>query len=198
MLRVGLTGGVASGKTTAAKLFAELGAGIVDTDAVAREVVALGEPGLEAVAAEFGDAILQSSGELDRRALRELVFRQPEQRKRLEAILHPLIRARTAQRLAELAAPYAIVVVPLMFETGFDTLVDRTAVVDCPEATQLARLQRRDGLEGSDAQAMLDAQLDRRARLSQADDIIDNSGAIEQLKTRVAALHTRYMELAGD
>jgi dephospho-CoA kinase len=198
MFRVGLTGGVASGKTTAAKLFAELGAGIVDTDAVAREVVDFGEPGLEAVAAEFGDAILQSSGELDRRALRELVFRQPERRKRLEAILHPLIRARTAQRLAELAAPYAIVVVPLMFETGFDTLVDRTAVVDCPEATQLARLQRRDGLEGSDAQAMLDAQLDRRARLSQADDIIDNSGDIEQLKTRVAALHTRYMELAGD
>ncbi|HEX9877514.1 MAG TPA: dephospho-CoA kinase [Gammaproteobacteria bacterium] len=198
MFRVGLTGGVASGKSTAAKLFAELGAGIVDTDAVAREVVDFGEPGLEAVAAEFGDAILQSSGELDRRALRELVFRQPERRKRLEAILHPLIRARTAQRLAELAAPYAIVVVPLMFETGFDTLVDRTAVVDCPEATQLARLQRRDGLEGSDAQAMLDAQLDRRARLSQADDIIDNSGDIEQLKTRVAALHTRYMELAGD
>lgn len=195
MLRVGLTGGIASGKSTVAELFARLGAGVIDTDAVAREVVAKGEPGLCAVTAEFGDDILLDTGELDRRALRALVFRDPERLARLNALLHPLIRARTLQRLEALDAPYAIIVVPLLFETGFTELVDRTLVVDCPEAEQLARLRRRDALTQDDAEAMVGAQLDRASRLARAQDVIDNSGDLARLKAQVESLHAQYLAL---
>jgi dephospho-CoA kinase len=195
MLRVGLTGGIASGKSTVAELFARLGAGVIDTDAVAREVVAKGEPGLCAVTAEFGDDILLDTGELDRRALRALVFRDPERLARLNALLHPLIRARTLQRLEALDAPYAIIVVPLLFETGFTELVDRTLVVDCPEAEQLARLRRRDALTQDEAEAMVGAQLDRASRLARAQDVIDNSGDLARLKAQVESLHAQYLAL---
>jgi len=192
MLRVGLTGGVASGKTTVANFFAELGAGVVDTDIVAREVVAPGEPGLETVQAEFGPGVISRSGELDRRALRELVFADPEKRRRLERILHPLIRARTLQQLEELEAPYALVVVPLLVETGFDALVDRVAVVDCPREVQLERLLARDGISAAEAEAMLSAQADRGARLAHADDLIDNSADLALTRRRVRELHAQY------
>jgi dephospho-CoA kinase len=195
MLRVGLTGGIASGKSTVAELFARLGAGVIDTDAVAREVVAKGEPGLCAVTAEFGDDILLDTGELDRRALRALVFRDPERLARLNALLHPLIRARTLQRLEALDAPYAIIVVPLLFETGFTELVDRTLVVDCPEAEQLARLRRRDALTQDEAEAMVGAQLDRASRRAQAQDVIDNGGDLARLKAQVESLHAQYLAL---
>jgi dephospho-CoA kinase len=195
MLRVGLTGGIASGKSTVAELFARLGAGVIDTDAVAREVVAKGEPGLCAVTAEFGDDILLDTGELDRRALRALVFRDPERLARLNALLHPLIRARTLQRLEALDAPYAIIVVPLLFETGFTELVDRTLVVDCPEAEQLARLRRRDALTQDEAEAMVGAQLDRASRRARAQDVIDNSGDLARLKAQVESLHAQYLAL---
>lgn len=192
MLRVGLTGGIASGKTLVANFFAELGAGVVDTDLVAREVVAPGEPGLASVQAEFGPGVISESGELDRRALRETVFADPEKRSRLEAILHPLIRARTLEQLGKLEAPYALVVVPLLLETGFTALVDRIAVVDCPRETQLERLVARDGISTAAAEAMLRAQADRETRLAHADDQIDNSGAPESTRQRVQELHTQY------
>jgi dephospho-CoA kinase len=198
MLRVGLTGGIASGKSTVAELFARLGAGVIDTDAVAREVVAKGEPGLCAVTAEFGDDILLDTGELDRRALRALVFRDPERLARLNALLHPLIRARTLQRLEALDAPYAIIVVPLLFETGFTELVDRTLVVDCPEAEQLARLRRRDALTQDEAEAMVGAQLDRASRRAQAQDVIDNGGDLARLKAQVESLHAQYLALTAN
>lgn len=197
MLRVGLTGGVASGKTTVANLFAELGAGVIDTDAVAREVVAPGEPGLDAVAAEFGADVLTASGTLDRRALRQIVFAEPARRRALEAILHPLIRARTLERLEELQAPYAVVVVPLLLETGFDSLVDRIAVVDCPRQVQLERLIARDRMELSAAREMLSAQTDRETRLARADDVIDNGGALEPTLRRVRELHAVYSAAGG-
>jgi dephospho-CoA kinase len=193
MLRVGLTGGIASGKSTVADMFAGLGAGVVDTDTVAREVVSPGEPGLEAVVAEFGAEILQPNGELDRRALRNIVFSEPERRELLESILHPLIRARTLQLVEELDTPYAIIVVPLLLETGFDELVERVLVVDCPEAQQLKRLCRRDDVGETEAQAMLAAQIDRQARLARADDVVDNSGDLQATRTQVAALHERYL-----
>jgi dephospho-CoA kinase len=193
MLRVGLTGGIASGKSTVADMFAGLGAGVVDTDTVAREVVSPGEPGLEAVVAEFGAEILQPNGELDRRALRNIVFSEPERRELLESILHPLIRARTLQLVEELDTPYAIIVVPLLLETGFDELVERVLVVDCPEAQQLKRLCRRDNVGETEAQAMLAAQIDRQARLARADDVVDNSGDLQATRTQVAALHERYL-----
>ncbi len=194
MLRVGLTGGIASGKSTVADMFAALGAGVVDTDNIARDVVTPGESGLEAVVAAFGREILQANGELDRRALRKIVFSEPERRKQLESILHPLIRARTLQRIDALETPYAIVVVPLLIETGFAELVERILVVDCPESQQLDRLRERDDVSEADARAMLAAQLDRQARLARADDVIDNSGSLEATHAQVAALHERYLQ----
>ncbi len=197
MLKIGLTGGIASGKTTVANMFAALGAGIVDTDLIARELVELSEPGLAAIIAEFGPSIALESGALDRAALRRIVFRDAERRSALEAILHPLIRARTLQRLELIDAPYAIVVVPLLLETGFDELVERILVVDCPEQLQLERLSRRDGIGLHDARAMLEAQIDRPTRLAQADDIIDNSGTSASTRAQVEALHARYFQLAA-
>lgn len=197
MLRIGLTGGIASGKSTVAALFAELGAGIVDTDVISREVVAPGEPGLEAVAEAFGASILTPGGELDRGALRRIVFRDAERRRALEAILHPLIRARTLHAIEQLDAPYAIVVVPLLLETGFDALVDRILVVDCPQALQRERLRRRDAADAGEADAMLAAQLGREARLARADDVIDNGGSLAATRAQVATLHARYVDLAG-
>ena len=192
MLRVGLTGGIASGKTTVANVFSGLGAGVIDTDRLAREVVAPGEPGLAAVREAFGSSVISNSGRLDRRALRKLVFANPEDRRRLEAILHPLIRGRTSEKLDQLDAPYALVVVPLLFETGFETLVDRVAVVDCPRDVQLERLRARDGIDNAEAEAMLSAQANRDTRLARADDVIDNSGDWERTRERVRELDAQY------
>jgi len=197
MFRIGLTGGIASGKSTVADVFTELGVAVVDTDAVAREVVAPGEAGLEAVATEFGPDILLPNGELDRRALRSIVFRDPQRREALESILHPLIRARTLQVIDSLEAPYVVIVVPLLLETGFAELVERIIVVDCPEAQQLERLRQRDDVGESEAQAMLAAQTDRQTRLARADDVIDNSGSIESTRAQVKALHERYLAGLG-
>src|SRR5688572_15183318 len=169
-LVVGLTGGIASGKSLVGAMFVKLGAALIDTDVVAREVVAPGEPGLAAVTAAFGPSVLLASGELNRPALRTLVFEDEAKRLTLEAILHPLIRARTRAQLKELTTPYALVVVPLLVETSFKDFVDRTLVVDCPEATQLERLMRRDGIPRAEALAMLRAQADRAARLKAAHD----------------------------
>lgn len=196
MLRVGLTGGIASGKTTVARMFAELGAAIVDTDEIAREVVAPGEPGLEAVVDAFGRSVLEPSGELDRARLRRIVFGDAARRKSLEAILHPLIRSRVVDRLEALDAPYAIVVVPLLLETGFDALVDRVLVVDCPESLQLDRLLRRDAATEPEARAMIAAQIDRRTRLARADDVVDNDGTLAETRRQVEILHARYLEIA--
>ena len=192
MLRVGLTGGIASGKTTVANVFSGLGAGVIDTDRLAREVVAPGEPGLAAVREAFGSSVISNSGKLDRRALRKLVFANPEDRRRLEAILHPLIRGRTSEKLDQLDAPYALVVVPLLFETGFEAFVDRVAVVDCPRDVQLERLRARDGIDNAEAEAMLSAQANRDTRLARADDVIDNSGDWERTRERVRELDAQY------
>ncbi len=197
MLRVGLTGGIASGKTTVARLFGELGAGIVDTDIVAREVVAPGQPGLEAVGAEFGSGVISDSGELDRRALRDIVFADPDERRKLEALLHPLIRANALEQIERLDAPYALVIVPLLVETGFGALVDRIAVVDCSREAQLERLMARDEIGPTDAEAILNAQVDRESRLARADDVIDNGGSLEATRERVGVLHAKYVQASG-
>lgn len=196
-LVVGLTGGIASGKSSVANMFVKLGAGLVDTDLVAREVVAAGEPGLASVVEAFGPEVLLRSGELDRAALRRLVFADDAKRRRLETILHPLIRARTRQRLAALTAPYALVAVPLLVETNFGELVDRILVVDCPEALQLERLMRRDAIPRPEAEAMVRAQTERATRLRAAHDIIDNGGTAEATLRQVEQLHRRYLDLAA-
>jgi len=196
-LVVGLTGGIASGKSLVGAMFVKLGAALIDTDVVAREVVALGEPGLAAVVAEFGPGVLSPSGDMNRPALRSLVFADDAKRRKLEAILHPLIRSRTRVKLAELAGPYALVAVPLLVETRFGELVDRILVVDCPESLQLERLMRRDAIPKPEALVMLRAQIDRATRLKAAHDIIDNSGTTETTRRQVELTHRRYLDLAA-
>jgi dephospho-CoA kinase len=196
-LVVGLTGGIASGKSLVGAMFVKLGVALVDTDVVAREVAARGEPGLAAVVEEFGAGVLSPSGDLNRPALRSLVFADDAKRLKLEAILHPLIRSRTRAKLAELSAPYALVAVPLLVETSFGELVDRILVVDCPESLQLERLMRRDAIPKPEALAMLRAQVDRATRLKAAHDIIDNSGTTEATRRQVELAHRRYLDLAA-
>jgi dephospho-CoA kinase len=196
-LIVGLTGGIASGKSLVGAMFVKLGAGLVDTDVIAREVVARGEPGHAAVSAAFGPGVLLASGEINRGALRSVVFGDPAKRAELEAILHPLIRSRTLQKVAELETPYAMVAVPLLIETNFAELVDRILVVDCPESAQLERLMRRDAIPRDEALAMVRAQVDRATRLKAAHDVIDNSGTPETTRRQVEHLHHRYLDLAA-
>jgi dephospho-CoA kinase len=194
---VGLTGGIASGKSVVATMFVRLGAELIDTDLIAREVVDPGQPVLEAVRAAFGPSVFLPSGVLDRAALRRVIFADPQRRKMLDSLLHPLIRARTLERLTRVTRPYAIVAVPLLVETDFGKLVDRVAVVDCPDALQLERLIRRDGVPRVEAAAAIAAQTDRATRLRAAHDVIDNSGDLELTRRQVAQLHQQYAELAA-
>ena len=196
MLKIGLTGGVASGKSTVADLFEALGAPLIDTDVLARKVVEPGEPGLAAVRDEFGPEVLTERGELDRRKLRSIVFADDAKRRRLESILHPLIRGRLLAELRQLDAPYVVIAVPLLVETNFDQLVDRVLVVDVPVEVQLERLMQRDGSSRAEAQAMIDAQVDRETRLARADEVIDNSGSVDSTRAQVEALHRLYLQLA--
>jgi dephospho-CoA kinase len=197
LFRVGLTGGIASGKSTVANRFAELGAGVIDTDEVAREVVAAGEPGLDSIVEAFGHSVLTELGELDRSAMRSIVFSDPNARRRLENILHPLIRARTLCRLEALSAPYAVVVVPLLVETRFDELVDRVLVVDCRAETQRERLMARDHIDSAQADAMITAQIDRDSRNERAHDILENGPNLSATLAGVDRLHRDYLNYAA-
>jgi len=194
--RVALTGGIASGKSTVAALFAERGVPIIDLDLIAREVVAPGTALLGQVFARFGSALRRADGDLDRRALRELVFRDAGARRALEALLHPAISARAAEQSARAAGPYQIVVIPLLAETGAAGEYERVLLVDCEEAQQRERLARRDGFSAELVEAALAMQATRAARRAVASDVIDNSDGIEQLRPQVLALHQRYLEVA--
>jgi dephospho-CoA kinase len=194
--RIGLTGGIASGKTTVANLFAALGATIVDTDLLAREVVAPGSPLLAQIATHFGPGILAADGNLDRRELRSRVFADPAERLWLEALTHPAIRALTDERCDGATGPYSIVAIPLLVETGAGSRFDRVLVVDCDPEVQLARLIARDGTTRDEAQRMLAAQVPREARLAAADDVIHNEGDIASLRDQVAKLHRQYVQAA--
>ncbi len=196
-LRVGLTGGIASGKSTVARLFAARGVPVVDTDRIARQVVEPGTAGLRAVAAAFGPQVLTADGRLDRAALGRRVFNDASARRRLEGILHPHIRQRLAAILGGLRAPYTVVVVPLLVETGMDRDMDTVVVVDLPEARQRQRLAARDGLGAADIEARLAAQATREQRLAAADHVLDNSGAHPTLTGQVAELHRRLLAEAG-
>lgn len=196
MLRIGLTGGIASGKSTAAGFFAELGVPVIDTDELAREALAPGSEALAAVFAAFGPGIRGPDGGLDRRALRARIFAEPADRRRLEAIVHPQVRTLLAARLRELDAPYALVVVPLLVESGLAAEMDRVVVVDCPEEVQIERLAARDGESVGTARRMLAAQSGRERRLAAADDVLENTAGPEDLKRGVTALHRRYLALA--
>lgn len=197
MLRIGLTGGIGSGKSTVAELFARLGVPVIDTDAIAH---ALARPDTEAgreILAAFGREILDASGGIDRRRLAARVFADPAERKRLEAILHPRIRAETARRLRELAAPYVVVVVPLLIEAGFTDLVDRILVVDCDEQTAIRRAAARSQRSEEEIRAIARAQLGRAERLAHAHDVIVNDAGLDHLAREVEKLHRRYLALAA-
>ena len=196
-LRIGLTGGIASGKTTAARRFAELGVPVIDADEVARALVAPGEPALTEVARRFGAAVLTPAGELDRRALRELVFADTAARRDLEAILHPRIKAEMAHRAAAVTGPYLLLVIPLLIEGGARDDLDRILVVDAAEEAQLARLAARDGGSPDQARAILGAQAARVERLARADDVLRNDGDVKSLRDQVDRLHQRYLQLAA-
>ena len=195
-LRIGLTGGIASGKSTVAGRFSELGIPVIDADESSRFVVAAGQPGREAVVARFGEGVLKADGELDRRALRQLIFADPRKRRDLEAILHPLIRADMEQRAMQAVGPYVILEIPLLVEGGGRERVDRVLVVDADEATQLQRLMARDGENLEGARAILAAQTNRTIRLKAADDVLVNSGTVPELRQAVDRLHQRYLQLA--
>lgn len=198
MLKVGLTGGIASGKSQVAAEFARRGVPVVDADTLSHEMTAPGQPGLRALVEAFGKAILDPEGRLDRSRLRRQVFLEPAQRRKLEAVLHPLVTAGLKTRLAAVQGPYALAVIPLLVEVpATRALVDRVLVVDCPEELQLARLMSRDGENESEARAILAAQAPRAARLAAASDILLNAGDKSMLAGIVARLHGFYLELAA-
>ena len=195
--RLGLTGGIASGKSTVAAEFAALGVPVIDLDDVAREVVAPGTPLLEAVLARFGAHLRTPGGGLDRRALRELVFADPAARADLEALLHPAIRARAEQLVQAAGGPYQVIVEPLLAERGSAGRYQRVLLVDCDEALQRERLARRDGSSEATIGGLLAAQATRAERRAVAHDVLENTGSQAQLAAAVRALHERYLGLAG-
>ena len=195
---VGLTGGIGSGKSAAAREFEGLGASVVDTDAIAHELTAPGGAALAHIKALFGEAFIAPSGAMDREAMRNRVFSDPQAKRALEALLHPMIRAAAEHRIAAADGPYVIYVVPLLVESGdYRGRLDRILVVDAPEAEQIERVARRSGLAEREVRAIMAQQVSRAARLAAADDVIDNSGALEALRAQVAALHARYLKMAA-
>jgi len=196
-LRIGLTGGIASGKSTVARLFEARSVPVLDTDQIAREVVEPGQPALDAVTSAFGPGVLAPDGRLDRPALRARVFADPEARKKLESILHPAIRAELARRSALAGGPYQVWVIPLLVEGGRIDQVDRILVVDCPVELQVRRLVARDGGSEAEARSILAAQASREQRLVAADDVIVNDGAEDGLEPQVAALDAAYRKLTA-
>jgi dephospho-CoA kinase len=194
---VGLTGGIASGKSTAAKFFGALGVPIIDTDQLARDVVEPGQPPLERLVERFGPGILTEDGHLDRPALRNIVFSDPKARADLEALTHPAIGAAVEARSTQLGGLYQILVLPLLVEKNLGSQLNRVLVVDCDEELQIRRLQTRDGSTLEQARAILNAQASRTSRLKAAHDVIKNEGDMSAVREQVEQLHARYLELAS-
>ncbi len=181
-----------------AEFFSELGAPVIDTDVIARQVVEPGTVALDEVRATFGDSVMKDDGSLDRKAMREIVFADPDQRRRLEAILHPRIRQITMQQVDAVTEPYMLIVVPLLVESPMLGLMDRVLVVDCSEDIQLERLLARDGENEAAARRILAAQASREERLAIADDVVANDGDAEKAREQVLGLHQSYLSLAAD
>lgn len=195
-LRIGLTGGIASGKTVVADMFAEHGAIIIDTDIIARAVVEPGEPALTKIQKLFGDEIINANGELDRARLRQIVFSDDTKRSQLEQVLHPLIQKETIRQAEMAGGAYQIIVVPLLLRSPLRKLVDRILVVDCAEATQIKRLIARDIETEAQAQRILAAQTSRKERLACADDVIENDQDLDGTRHQVEQLHEVYLRLS--
>jgi dephospho-CoA kinase len=196
---VGLTGGIGSGKSTVADLFVECGAALVDTDAIAHQLTAAGGAAMSALIREFGAAVATADGAMDRQAMRSRVFADPAVRVRLEAILHPLIRQVSAERCRSAAAPYVILAVPLLVESGnYRERCDRILVVDCPESLQIDRVVARNGMSADEVKAIMAAQASRQQRLTVADDVVSNDGDRTKLYEQVNALNLKYLALLAE
>ena len=195
---VGLTGGIGSGKTTVAELFASLGAGLVDTDEISRRLTAPAQPAITEIARKFGPQFVAEDGSLDRVRMRNLVFADPSARKDLEAILHPLIRQESTRQFQASTSPYVVVVVPLLIETGaYRGMMGRILVVDCEPETQIRRVMERSGLSRGEVLSIIASQVSRQQRLREADDVIRNDRDLETLQAQVTPLHVRYLGLAA-
>lgn len=196
---VGLTGGIGSGKSAAAERFVELGADVVDADLLAHALTAPGGAAMPAIRDRFGDGIVTREGALDRAAMRALAFSDPVAKQRLEAILHPMIQQSSLAAVMSARGPYVVLVVPLLVESGtYRERCDRVCVVDCPEAMQVTRVQRRSGLAPAQINAIMAAQATRQTRLAAADDVVDNGGSLADLNAQVDRLHLLYLSLAKD
>lgn len=194
---IGVTGGIGSGKSSAAKMFADLGAGVIDTDEISRELTGPGGLAMPEIVANFGPVVAGPDGSLDRTAMRQRVFADPSQRKLLESILHPMIRSEARNRVGCSPAPYVLLLVPLLLEAGgYPGLIRRILVVDCDESTQISRAMRRSNLAADEVRAVMAAQLPRQQRLERADDILHNDGDLDGLRGQVLNLHRRYLDLA--
>lgn len=193
---VGLTGSIGSGKSTVAHLFSNCGVPVIDADILAKEITMPNTPAYQAIIDRFGDNVLNADGTLDRGGLREIIFHQPEERRWLEALLHPVILMRMQEEIVKLDTPYCIVVIPLLLETESAAFVQRVLVVDIPEETQIERAAVRDKNTQSHIKKIINTQLPRDQRLSRADDIIDNAGTPEDLVQQVETLHQQYLKMA--
>ena len=194
---IALTGGIGSGKSSVAAIFKELGAAIIDTDEIAHQLTAPGQPGARAINEQFGSGYLREDGALDRDRMRKLAFSDPAAKKDLEAILHPMIRAGVDAAVKAAHAPYVVIVVPLLLETGaYRELAQRVLVIDCSEEQQIARVMRRNALAADAVRAIMASQVSRSERLKHADDIIRNETSLAALRAEVVALHREYLELA--
>jgi dephospho-CoA kinase len=198
MLKVGVTGGLGAGKTTVSRMFAGLGVPVVDTDEISRELTASGGKAIPAIRNAFGDAVFSAGGSLNRAALRAQILADEAAKRRLEDILHPLIRTQVESRMEAVEAPYVLVVIPLLVETGaYDKMLDRVLVVDCSEQTQLQRSLARGGWSEAEILAMMARQAGRKDRLARADDVIDTDCGLEELSGRVSALDQKYRLLSA-
>ena len=198
LLRVGLTGGIGSGKTTVMNFFDELGAPTIDADEISRRITKPGQAAFDEVVAQFGERCLDETGNLDRRRLRELIFSEPALKKGLEAIIHPRVRAEIREFTGRVDYPYCIICIPLLLETGAQSTVDRVLVVDAPEELQVARVSLRDNAEERQTRNIIRSQAGREQRLNAAHDIIVNNGNISELKPRVESLHERYIKIGSE
>ncbi len=196
MLKVGLTGGIGSGKTTVAKVFAKLNIPVIDADEIAHRLVEKGQPALAQIRQEFGPDILSQDGSLDRKKLGERIFSDPEQKQKLESILHPLIYKTIQSEIERLNAPYCIICIPLLFETGMVHFVDRVLVVDCPVEMQIERVKKRDSLTIERIQSVINSQVSREFRKEKADDLIDSTVPDYRLAEQVKKLHNSYLSLS--
>ena len=198
MLKIGLTGGIGSGKSTVAEIFTKLGAAVIDADEIAHHLTRTDNETLTLITAAFGEEYLTSTGELDRKKLATYVFNDNQAHQKLESIIHPRVRAAMSESLTTLKSPYAVLVIPLLFETEFNDLIDRVLVVDTTKKIQIDRVQKRDNRSMSEIEAIMKHQIDRESRLERADDVLQNTTTIDSLENAVKVLHEKYLQLASE